>query len=63
MKNHFEHRGLAQQLTFDPISKQFVSRSVLHPFAGHRDPLELQMLEDLGVDAGLLDRGVLRLAG
>lgn len=62
MKNYFEHRGLAQQLIFDPISKQFVARSAPHPFTTYADPLEQHLLADLGIDANALTGGTLKLA-
>ncbi len=62
MKNYSEHRGMAQQLTFDPISKQFVTRSAPHPFTIQRDPLEQHLLADLGIDTKALDGGTLKFA-
>jgi hypothetical protein len=62
MKNYFEHRGMAQQLTFDTVSKQFVTRNVPHPFTAHRDSLEQHLLTDLGLDSVALDRGEIRFA-
>lgn len=62
MKNYFEHRGMAQQLTFDPVSKQFVTRSLPHPFATQRDPLEQHLLADLGINATALDHGEIKFA-
>ena len=62
MKNYFEHRGVAQQLTFDPIAKQFVTRSAPHPFTTQREPLELHLLADLGIDAKALEHGAIKLA-
>lgn len=62
MKNYFEHRGLTQQLPFDPISKQFVTRTVPHPFADRRDPLEQHLLADLGIDTAAFNCGVIKFA-
>ncbi len=62
MKNYFEHRGLTQQLTFDPVSKQFVTRTVPHPFANLRDPLEQHFLADLGIDTTAFNCGVIKFA-
>lgn len=60
MKNYFEFRGAAQQLTFDPISKQFVSRTLIHPFPAQQDPLEKQILADLGIDEAALRQGTIK---
>ena len=62
MKNYFEHRGSAQQLVFDPISKQFTTQPVAHPFLSQPDPLTLHLLADIGIEANALQRGELRLA-
>lgn len=62
MKNYFEHRGSAQQLVFDPISKQFTSRPMSHPFLNQLDPLTLHLLADIGIEAKALSRGELKLA-
>jgi hypothetical protein len=62
MKNYFEHRGMTQQLIFDPVSKQFVTRSAPHPFATQRDPLEQHLLADLGIDTTAIDRGEIKFA-
>ena len=61
MKGYFEYRGQTRRLDFDPITKEFVSRTLPHPFAPARDPLELHLLADLGIDANVLERGELRL--
>jgi hypothetical protein len=62
MKNFFDFRGTAQQLTFDPIAKQFVTRALPHPFASQHCPLEGHLLNDMGVDAHALKHGQLKLA-
>jgi hypothetical protein len=62
LKNYFEHRGMFQQMTFDPVAKRFTAHAVPHPFITQRDPLEMHLLADLGIDPVALQHGEIKFA-